>query len=124
MFSVQTQSNSKPELNDLINLEQGVKFNIKRPLPKGVNPEDLQVSELHQKDKELIEKLEKEFEEKLKAEATYKNDTSTGKQGSSGDLSVAKGPECIVKDKTKLHVLQPSVRKYVPKQKVGHFWLI
>ncbi|KAK6621378.1 hypothetical protein RUM43_011684 [Polyplax serrata] len=116
---LQTQSNSKPELNDLINLEQGVKFNIKRPLPKGVNPEDLQVSELHQKDKELIEKLEKEFEEKLKAEATYKNDTSTGKQGSSGDLSVAKGPEYIVKDKTKLHVLQPSVRKYVPKQKLN-----
>lgn len=39
---------------------------VEAPLPSGVSPEDLKVSELDYKDKQLIKKLEKEFEEKMK----------------------------------------------------------
>lgn len=98
-------------------------------LPKGISPEDLEVTELHVKDKELIEKLEKEYELKLQKEATSKEQEEYQKHGGeslcSSSTLKAHNDEVVKKLQTPAssnnNLKQPSVKKFVPKKQQVFF---
>lgn len=100
--------------------------NDEEVLPKGVSPEDLKASELHYKDRELIEKLEKEHEQKLKKQAEMEQNIKQLHQSSIKSESLVNNLDDNVSNTKTDVVLEkniplPSTKKYKPKQQVIFF---
>ncbi|EEB14442.1 conserved hypothetical protein [Pediculus humanus corporis] len=98
--------------------------NDEEVLPKGVSPEDLKASELHYKDRELIEKLEKEHEQKLKKQAEMEQNIKQLHQSSIKSESLVNNLDDNVSNTKTDVVLEkniplPSTKKYKPKQQLN-----
>lgn len=79
----------------------------------------MEVSELHQKDKELIEKLEKEYEQKLKMEARLKEQgklTANEPIEKNPTDSTLQFQKSYTNETVKTNIQTPGVKKFVPKK--------